>query len=161
VFRIARTPAAVVALQGSGKIVNVNVKGKRGNIVQTYPATEYDFMPGRFNHARFCHNYLPCLCYLTLSRFISLFLTLPYQIARRDYLCYQTLILHSFFTLSGRVHVSPTDLLHVQWTGSNTHENNGGGDGQGGRCNRAQFGQSSLAFATKHSYFLLCFFCTK
>lgn len=42
-FEIRALPAS---LQGK-TIHNVNVRGKRGNIVQTYPATEYDFVPNR------------------------------------------------------------------------------------------------------------------
>jgi hypothetical protein len=32
-------------LDAGGKIFNVNVRGKRGNIVQTFPSVEYDFVP--------------------------------------------------------------------------------------------------------------------
>jgi len=97
VFYIRRRPPAVNALLSPtspapapntsalisagipyGKLYNLNVRGKRGNIVETYPAMEYDFVPN----------------------------DLAVQ--------------------------SGTDLIHIQWTGSNTHNNNGGGDGQGG-----------------------------
>lgn len=43
VFSIqARTPDLV-----DKKIFNLNVRGKRGNIVQVYPSVEYDFVPNR------------------------------------------------------------------------------------------------------------------
>jgi len=62
----------------NAKVYNVNVRGKRGNIVETFPAIEYDFEP---------------------------------QI----------------------VFIQPGECMHMQWEGSNTHNNgNPGGDGQTG-----------------------------
>eukprot|EP01099_Mayorella_cantabrigiensis_P007306 TRINITY_DN645_c0_g1_i1.p1 TRINITY_DN645_c0_g1~~TRINITY_DN645_c0_g1_i1.p1 ORF type:complete len:566 (+),score=108.20 TRINITY_DN645_c0_g1_i1:36-1733(+) len=42
IFAIKRRPTDI---GDSEKIFNVNVQGKRGNIVQVYPAVEYDFVP--------------------------------------------------------------------------------------------------------------------
>lgn len=48
VMRVMRKPTGepgTAAMQAAPKILNVNVQGKRGNIVQTFPAVEYDFWP--------------------------------------------------------------------------------------------------------------------
>jgi hypothetical protein len=45
VFYIRTRPASFTGQ----KIMNLNVRGKRGNIVQTYPAVEYDYIPNRFH----------------------------------------------------------------------------------------------------------------
>jgi len=47
VFRVMKTPDSTqnAAMKSANKIINVSVQGKRGNIVQTFPAVEYDFWP--------------------------------------------------------------------------------------------------------------------
>jgi hypothetical protein len=46
VFRLLPRPEEI---PDDLKIHNIVVRGKRGNIVQTYPMTEYDFVPNRLN----------------------------------------------------------------------------------------------------------------
>jgi len=90
VFYIRSRPAAFNT--AGQKIVNLSVRGKRGNIVQTYPSVEYDFIPNR-------------------------------------------------------LHVSSSDLIHIQWTGSNTHNNgNDGGDGQTGDAGEGTGGTDKQNF---------------
>ena len=45
VFEVKARPAELQTATGNNIIVGLTVKGKRGNIVQTFPAVEYDFFP--------------------------------------------------------------------------------------------------------------------
>ena len=73
VFYISTRPAEFAGRT----IYNLNVRGKRCNIVECYPAVEYDFVPAS----------------LSIN--------------------------------------ASSDLIHVQWTGSNTHNNGGGNNDDG------------------------------
>ncbi|GFR70435.1 protein DD3-3-like [Elysia marginata] len=69
-------PRQPAGIDGSAKLYNMNVRGKRGNIVQAFPAVEYDFAPNELR-------------------------------------------------------IKQGDLVHFQWTGSNTHRNGNNAAGEG------------------------------
>ena len=48
-FKLVPRPKGV---SDNDVIYNLNIRGKRGNIVQVYPAVEYDFIPKRLNIVR-------------------------------------------------------------------------------------------------------------
>eukprot|EP00158_Paraphelidium_tribonemae_P008590 Partr_v1_DN28620_c0_g1_i6_m50217 putative protein Hydra magnipapillata len=61
VFRIRKITPELRGPLGNKRIINLNVRGRRGNIQQTYPAVEYDFVPthvkasvGDFLHVQWC-----------------------------------------------------------------------------------------------------------
>lgn len=47
VYRVEKKPPAIAAklAPAAAQLININVQGKRGNIVQTFPSVEYDFWP--------------------------------------------------------------------------------------------------------------------
>lgn len=51
-FRIRKLPTGVKGWLGANRIINLNVRGRRGNIQQVYPAVEYDFVPNTITASR-------------------------------------------------------------------------------------------------------------
>jgi len=82
IFKLLTRPSQIPQDQ---TLHNIVIRGKRGNIVQTYPAVEYDFCPNNLK-------------------------------------------------------IENGDAIQFQWTGSNTHNNQGESDGQAGDAGEGQGG---------------------
>jgi len=100
VFYVKQRPSISPTVDAK-RIINFGVRGKRCNIVECYPAVEYDWVPN----------------------LVTIKVGAPVQLT--DY-----------------------GLLHMQWTGSNTHNNGDpGGDGQTGDAGEGEEGTDRHAWA--------------
>ena len=62
--QVMQRPADVPA---DRRIVNYNVRGRRGNIVQVYPSVEYDFVPQDLAKTIFNLSQPKCTCVFCLN----------------------------------------------------------------------------------------------